>query len=100
CKVGRGSAFEDECSGDSFLVYPDRHWLNPLADATPSNPGADFKDLAWRRRAGYLDLDARIWFFTNYYSISPGMVSQIPGNGAKHMIAFTDTIGTPFSVAS
>ena len=37
------------------------------------------KDLAWRRAVGgYLDVDARIWFFTNYYSISPGMVSRIP----------------------
>jgi hypothetical protein len=43
----------------------------------------------------YLDLDARIWFFTDYYSISPGMISQIPGKGAKYMIAFSDSDGTP-----
>jgi hypothetical protein len=43
----------------------------------------------------YLDLDARIWFFTDYYSISPGMISQIPGKGAKYMIAFSDGDGTP-----
>ena len=35
------------------------------------------------RAGGYLDLDARIWFFTDYYSISPGMVSQMPGKGAN-----------------
>ena len=52
--------------------------------------------MAWDRVAGhYLDLDARIWFFTDYYSISPGMVSQIPGKGAKYMIAFTDSDGSP-----
>jgi hypothetical protein len=82
--------------GRSYLVYPDRHWVNPLADATPSNPGADFKDMAWTRRAGYLDLDARIWFFTDYYSFSPGMTSQTPGKGAKYMIAFADSTGTLF----
>jgi hypothetical protein len=95
-KMSRVIGFESTVSGRSFLVYPDRHWLNPLADATPSTPGAEFKDLAWTRDGGYLDLDTRIWFFTNYYSISPGMISQIPGKGAKYMIAFTDSTGTPF----
>src|SRR6185503_8718217 len=81
----------------SFLVYPDRRWLNPIADGTPANPGGPF-DLSWHRTAGgYLDLDTRIWFFTNYYSISPGMISQIPGKGAKYMVAFTDSAGTPLS---
>jgi hypothetical protein len=54
--------------------------------------------LAWHRSdRGYLDLDTRIWFFTDYYSISPGMISQIPGKGAKYMIAFTDGSGAPYS---
>ena len=55
-------------------------------------------DLGWNRTdRGYLDLDARIWFFTDYYSISPGMLSQTPGKGAKYMVAFTDSDGTPLS---
>ena len=55
-------------------------------------------NLDWiRKDGGYLDLDCRIWFFTNYYSISPGMISQIPGKGAKYMIGFTDRDGTPLS---
>ena len=95
-KTSRVIGFQDVVSGRSFLVYPDRKWLNPLAEATPANPSGDMKDLAWRRAAGgYLDLDARIWFFTDYYSISPGMVSQIPGKGAKYLVAFTDGAGTP-----
>jgi hypothetical protein len=32
-----------------------------------------------------------------YFSISPGMISQVPGKGAKYMIAFTDSAGTPLS---
>jgi hypothetical protein len=84
-------------SGHSFRVYPDRRWLNPVADGTPDNPGGPF-DLAWRRKAdGCLDLDTRIWFFTDYYSISPGMLSQTPGKGAKYMIAFTDGDGVPLT---
>lgn len=96
-KVSRVIGFEKNVSGRSFLIYPDRHWVNPVADGTPSNPGGAM-DLAWHRTdRGYLDLDARIWFFTDYYSISPGMLSQTPGKGAKYMVAFTDSDGTPLS---
>jgi hypothetical protein len=52
--------------------------LNPIADGTPENAGGPI-DLAWIRKEGYRNLDARIWFFTDYYSFSPGMISQIPG---------------------
>jgi hypothetical protein len=96
-KMSRVIGFEEVVSGRSFRVYPDRRWLNPLADGTPENPSGPL-DLGWRRKAGgYLDLDTRIWFFTNYYSISPGMISQTPGKGAKYMIAFTDGDGVPLS---
>jgi hypothetical protein len=94
-KTSRVIGFEEAVGGRSYLVYSDRHWVNPVADGTPSNPGGGV-DLAWNRTAGrYLDLDARIWFFTNYYSISPGMISQVPGKGAKYMIGFTDSSGAP-----
>lgn len=88
---------EESAGGRSLRVYPDRRWLNPFADGTPSNPSGAL-DLAWNNVAGgYVDLDTRIWMFTDYYSISPGMVSQTPGLGAKYMIAFTDSTGTPLS---
>jgi hypothetical protein len=94
-EMSRVIGFQDAVNGRSYIVYPDRHWLNPLADGTPDKPfgplDAGFKNVA----ANMLELDARIWFSTNYYSISPGMVSQIPGKGAKYMIAFTDSQGTP-----
>lgn len=94
-KMSRVIGFDETVSGRSYLVYPDRRWLNPMADATPSNPSGPF-DLAWKRIAtGYRDLDSRIWLFTNYYSFSPGMISQIPGKGAKYMVGFTDSNGEP-----
>jgi hypothetical protein len=96
-KMSRVIATEETVGGRSFRVYPDRRWLNPIADGTPANPGGAL-DLAWHRTAGnYLDLDSRIWFFTDYYSLSPGMISQIAGKGAKYMIGFTDSGGTPLS---
>jgi hypothetical protein len=96
-KMSRVIGFEELVSGRSFRLYPDRRWVNPIADGTSDNPGGPL-DLAWRRKdGGYLDLDTRIWFFTDYYSISPGMLSQTPGKGAKYLVAFTDSTGTPLS---
>jgi len=99
-KMSRVIGFEETVGGRSLRIYPDRRWINPMADATPENLGGPF-DLGWHRVAGgYLDLDARIWFFTNYYSVSPGMLSQTPGRGAKYMIAFVDGSGANLSGGS
>jgi hypothetical protein len=100
-QMSRVIAFDDVVSGRSFRLYPDRRWVNPMADATPSNPSAAF-DLSWRRvdRGGALDVDCRPWFFSNYYSVSPGMMSQIPGKGAFYVIAFTDSEGAPLTGAT
>jgi hypothetical protein len=92
-KMSRVIGFEEEVAGRSLRIYPDRRWINPMADATAENLAGPF-DLGWRRvSGGFLDLDARIWFFTNYFSVSPGMLSQTPGRGAKYMIAFVDSHG-------
>lgn len=99
-KMSRVIGFEETVAGRSLRIYPDRRWINPMADATPQNLAGPF-DLGWQRVAGgYLDLDARIWFFTNYYSVSPGMLSQTPGRGAKYMIAFVDGQGENLSGGS
>jgi hypothetical protein len=96
-KMSRVVAFQESVSGRDLHIYPDRRWVNPIADGTPANPGGAL-DLSWHRIAGeYLDIDLRTWFFTNYYSISPGMISQIPGKGAKYMLAFTDADGEPLT---
>jgi hypothetical protein len=99
-KTSRVIGFDETVAGRSLRIYPDRRWINPMADATPEKLAGPF-DLGWRRVAGgYLDLDARIWFFTNYYSVSPGMLSQTPGRGAKYMIAFVDSHGANLSGGS
>ena len=96
-KMSRVVGFEETIAGRSLRIYPDRRWINPMADATAEHPAGPF-DLGWHRVAGgHLDLDARIWFFTNYYSVSPGMLSQTPGRGAKYMITFVDDRGENLS---
>jgi hypothetical protein len=99
-KTSRVIGFEEVVSGISYKVYPDRHWTNPFADGTPSKPSGSL-NLAWINSAGgYLALDARINFFTNYYSVSPGMLSITPGKGANYLIGFADGEGVPLSGGS
>jgi hypothetical protein len=68
-----------------------------MDNATPHTP-ANTENMAFTNTAGnFLALNSRIWFFTNYYSISPGMLSKVPGKGAAYMIGFTDGTGEPLS---
>ncbi|NEV02490.1 DUF1254 domain-containing protein [Bradyrhizobium sp. UFLA 03-164] len=96
-KTSRVIGFEDVVGGRSYRIYPDRHWINPFADGTPSKPFGPL-NLSWINTAGeYLALDARINFFTNYYSVSPGMASITAGKGANYLMAFTDGEDAPLS---
>jgi hypothetical protein len=96
-KMSRVIGFQDSNAAGSLKIHPDRQWINPLDNIAPPGPLKSL-DLAWKNTVGnHLDLDARIWFFTNYYSVSPGMLSKIPGKGAAYMIAFTDSEGAPLS---
>ncbi len=99
-KTSRVLGFEQVVGGRSYQIYPDRHWSNPFADGTRAKPSGPL-NLAWVNTAGeYLALDARINFFTNYYSVSPGMLSIVPGKGANYLMAFTDSNGAPLSGGS
>ena len=80
-QMSRVLGTRSEINGVDYHVYPDRQWINPMTSGNPF-------DMAWRRPIdGALALDARTNFFTNYYSWSPGMVSQSPGKGANYMVA-------------
>ncbi len=96
-RMSRVIGFDRIVTGRSLRVYPDRRWVNPMADASPGKPYGAFTGLGGIRDGGYLDHDMRIWYFTNYFSVSPGMVSQVPGTGARYMISLTDADGAPLS---
>jgi len=97
-KISRVVGFQDKVSGRSYIAYPNRRWLNPFADGTPANPLGAFANVELVRKDGdYLDLDNRLWFFTDYYSFSPGMISQIPGKGAKYAVGFVDSNNVPLT---
>lgn len=92
-KTSRVIGFQHGQNGQDFRVYEDRQWLNPVNNVSAQWPDVPI-GLDWMSQdAGYRDLDARAWFFTDYFSISPGMVSMTPGKGAYYMIAFEDADG-------
>ena len=55
--------------------------------------------MSWTRTAGgYLDLDARIWFFTDYYSLEPRHdLADRRARARSTWSRFTDFSGTPLS---
>lgn len=94
-KMTRVIGLEGRVGGADYRVYSDRKWLNPVNNMHSRWPKSA-TDLSFQaRKGGYRALDARAWFFTDYYSISPGMVSMTPGKGAFYMIAFEDADGDP-----
>jgi hypothetical protein len=96
-KMSRVIGRMSEIGGRDLRVWKDRKWLNPANNV--SQPGPDKTlDLAWRNtKAGFIEIEPRVWMFTDYYSISPGMVSLTPGKGAFYAIAFDDSAGKPLS---
>ena len=96
-KMSRVIGRMSEVNGRDYRVWKDRQWINPVNNMTEPGPEKTM-DLSFRNRAaGFTEIEPRIWFFTDYYSISPGMVSQIPGRGAAYEIAFNDAQGKPLS---
>jgi hypothetical protein len=92
-KTTRVLGMESKLGDADFHVYADRQWLNPVNNLSSRWPNA-YTDLSFAdRKHGFRNLDARAWFFTDYYSISPGMVTMTPGKGAFYMIAFKDAAG-------
>jgi hypothetical protein len=94
-KISRVIGMKSEVRGRDYRVWEDRQWVNPVNNMTEPGPEKTM-NLSWQNvAAGFTEIEPRLWFFTNYYSISPGMVSQIPGRGAAYEIAFDDADGDP-----
>ena len=96
-KMSRVIGLSEEVNGQSLRIWPDRRWTNPANNAAEPGPDKTI-DLTWRNKAGgFVDIERRVWMFTDYYSISPGMVSLTPGKGAFYAIAFNDAAGKPLA---
>ena len=96
-KMSRVIGRMSEIGNRDLTVWKGRQWVNPVNNVT--TPGAQkTMDLTWRNNAaGFYEIESRVWMFTDYYSLSPGMVSLTPGKGAFYAIAFNDADGDPLS---
>jgi len=83
-KMSRVIGMKSEIGGRDLRVWKDRQWVNPINNVSEPSPDKTL-DLGYFSKAvGFTEIEPRIWFFTDYYSISPGMVSQTPGKGAAY----------------
>jgi hypothetical protein len=95
-KMSKVLAFDVILAKPAARIYQDRQWTTPiLGGYEPSGPEFNLEFL-WRG-GSFRDLDARINYFTNYYSISPGILSKVPGKGAAYLIGFKDSAGNFYS---
>jgi hypothetical protein len=95
-KTSKALAFDVFTEKPDARIYPDRQWNTPMLGAYGKNGAAI--DLEFLSRSGsFRDLDARINFFANYYSLSPGMLSKVPGEGAAYLVGFRDSDGRLYS---
>jgi hypothetical protein len=95
-KTSKVLAFDVFPAKKEDLVYNDRQWTNPLL-GNYSKAGPEL-NLEWLYRSGsFRDLDARVNFFTNYYSVSPVMARRTAGPGAAYLIGFRDSDGKLFA---
>jgi hypothetical protein len=95
-KMSKALAFDVILAKPAARIYQDRQWTTPILGAySQSGPEFGFEFL-WRG-GSFRDLDARVSYFTNYYSISPGMVSKVPDKGAAYLIGFRDGAGRLYS---
>ena len=95
-KTSKVLAFDIFPAKKEDLVYKDRQWTNPLL-GNYSRAGPE-TNLEWLYHSGsFRDLDARVNFFTNYYSVSPVMARRTAGPGAAYLIGFRDSDGKLFA---
>ena len=99
-KTSRVIGMQDRIGDTSLRVYPDRQWANAFNNRNAVWPDTPVDLNFTNRTTGGTAIDARIWYFTNYYSISPGMVSRSPGRGAFYLVGFNDRDGAPLDGSS
>lgn len=93
-KMSRVLGFEDEVGGVTYRLYKDRQWVNPFAAGKGTDPKNYPYDVRWKfNDGGRTAIDQRSNFFTNYYSLTPGMAYPSPGAGAFYPITHKDKDG-------
>jgi hypothetical protein len=95
-RISKVLAFDVILTNPAARIYQDRHWTTPILGGYEKvGPELDLEFL-WHTGT-FRDLNSRVAYFTNYYAISPGMLSKVPGKGAAYLIGFRDSAGNFYS---
>ena len=95
-RMSKVLAFNVVLANPVARIYQDRQWTTPiLGGYDKGGPELDLEFL-WHT-GSFRDLNSRIAYFTNYYAISPGMLSKVAGKGAAYLIGFRDSAGRFYS---
>jgi hypothetical protein len=93
-KTTRMLGLQDEIGGVTYRLYKDRQWVNPFAAGRGTDPKNYPYDVNWAFvDGGRTAIDQRANFFTNYYSLTPGMAYPSPGAGAFYPVVHKDKEG-------
>jgi hypothetical protein len=95
-KMSKVVAFDLILANPAARIYQDRQWRTPLLGGYAASGPELSIEFLWHD-GSFRDLDSRIAYFTNYYAISPGMISKVPDKGAAYLIAFRDRAGKLYS---
>jgi hypothetical protein len=95
-KMSKVLAFDVILGKPTARIYVDRQWTTPILGGYAASGPELSLEFLWRDST-FRDLDSRIAYFTNYYAISPGMISKIPDKGAAYLIGFKDSTGRFYS---
>jgi hypothetical protein len=95
-RISKVLAFDVILTNPAARIYQDRHWTTPILGGYEKvGPEIDLEFL-WHTGT-FRELNSRVAYFTNYYAISPGMLSKVPGKGAAYLIGFRDSAGNFYS---
>ncbi|MEJ8855060.1 DUF1254 domain-containing protein [Variovorax robiniae] len=73
--------------------YNNRQWWGHIRDGGKNfgKPIDDFNYMV--PGADYIDIDPQLHMFINYYAMSPGMGTSVPGVGSKYLVGAKDADG-------
>jgi hypothetical protein len=95
-RMSKVLAFDVILAKPAAHIYQDRQWTTAILGGYAEGEPELSIEFVWRG-GSFRDLDSRAAYFTNYYAVSPGMISKIPGKGAAYLIGFRDSTGQRYS---
>ena len=82
-KMSRAIGMMPSIGGRDYHVWQDRKWLNPVNNHAEPGPEKTMDLSFLNKEAGFTEVVPRVWFSTDYYSISPGIGLAVAGQRSR-----------------